>query len=116
MHTSYTVRKFKYYEIAIKALIRASDRVQKKIKNYAENFGNTMNEKHGFRCWFGRKNFKMISLLIIFACEDSKQLLDHLYGAIFQFYAEKCPEDAEDGDVSKLSGSTTPHPVRCPVL
>ena len=58
----------------------------------------------------------MISLFIIFVCEDSKQLLDHLYGAIFQFYAEKSPEDVNDGEVSELCGFGPLHPVRCPVL
>ena len=69
-----------------------------------------------FGAIFGRENFfKIISLFIIFVCEDSKQLLYRLYGAILQFYAEKCPEDADDADVSKLCGSAPPHPVRCPV-
>jgi len=34
----------------------------------------------------------MISLFVIFVCEDSKELLCHLYGAIFQFYVQKRPE------------------------
>ena len=56
--------------------------------------------------------FKMINLFTIFASEDGKQLLSHLYVEIFQFYAEKCLEDAEVGE---LCGSAPPHPVRCPV-
>ena len=34
----------------------------------------------------------MISLFVIFVFEDSKELLCHLYGAIFQFYVQKRPE------------------------
>ena len=45
-----------------------------------------------------------MSLFIIFVCEDSEQLLYGLYGAVFQFYAEKCPEDSRDADVSELCG------------
>ena len=72
-----------------------------------------MDEKRGFRrCFEGKKFFKMISLFVIFVCEDSKELLCHLYGAIFQFYVQKRPEDA---DVSDLRGPARPHPVRCPV-
>ena len=51
----------------------------------------------------------MISLFVIFVCEASKELLCRLYGAIFQFYAQKSPEDAEDVDVSDLCGPTRPH-------
>ena len=51
----------------------------------------------------------MISLFvtynITFVCEDSKQLLYLLNGAVFQFYALKYPEDADDADVSELRGS-----------
>ncbi len=43
----------------------------------------------------GKNFFKMISLLVIFVCEDSKELLCRLYGASFQFYAQKCAEVAE---------------------
>ena len=59
--------------------------------------------------------FKMINVFAIFASEDGKQLLSHLYVAIFQFYAEKCLKDAEDAEVCELCGSAPPHPVRCPV-
>ena len=41
-------------------------------------------------------------LSVIFVCEDSKQLVFCLYGAIFQFYAEKSPKNAENVDVSAL--------------
>ena len=44
----------------------------------------------------------MISLFVIFVCQDSKELLFRLYGAIFQFYEQKSPKDAEDADVSDL--------------
>ena len=38
---------------------------------------------------FGRKKvFKMTTLFIILVCEDTKQLLSRLYGAIFQFYVD----------------------------
>ena len=47
----------------------------------------------------------MISLFVVFVCEDSKQLVSNLCGAVFQFYAELSPEDADDTDVSKLCGS-----------
>ena len=57
----------------------------------------------------------MISLFVIFVCEDSKELLCRFYGAIFQFYVQKSPEDAEDADVSDLCGPARAHPVRCPV-
>ena len=57
------------------------------------------NEKRCFHCHFRKKNFfKMISLFIIFVCEDRKQLF-YIYGAIFQFYTKACPEDAEDADI-----------------
>ena len=73
-------------------------------------------EKREFRrCFEGKNFFKMISLFVIFVCEDSKELLCRLYGAIFQFYVQKRPEDAEDADVSDLRGPAQPHPVRCPV-
>ena len=39
-----------------------------------------------------------------------------LYVAIFQFYVEKYPKDAEDAEVGELCGSAPPHPVRCPEL
>ena len=55
----------------------------------------------------------MISLFVIFACEDSKKLLPCFRGAVFQFYVEKCPQDAEDVEDSELCGSAPPHPVRC---
>ena len=42
----------------------------------------------------------MISIFVIFVCEDSKELLCRFYGAIFQFYVQKSPEDVEDADVS----------------
>ena len=41
----------------------------------------------------------MVNLFSIFASEEGKQLLFGLYVAIFYFYAEKCPEDAEDAEV-----------------
>ena len=53
------------------------------------------------------------SLFVIFACEGSKKLL---LGSNFQFYAEKCPIDLEDVEVSGLCGSAPLHPVRCPVI
>ena len=37
----------------------------------------------------------MINFFAIFASKDGKQLLSHLYVAIFQFCAEKCPKDAD---------------------
>ena len=59
----------------------------------------------------------MINLSAIFASEDGKQtLLSHSYVAIFQFYAEKWPKDAEDAEVGELCGSAPPHPVRCLVI
>ena len=51
----------------------------------------------------------MISLLVIFVCEDNKELLFCLYGAIFQFCVQKSPEDAEDADVSDLCGPAWLH-------
>ena len=57
----------------------------------------------------------MISLFGIFVCEDSKELLCRFYGAIFQFYVQKSPEDAEDADVSDSCGPARAHSVRCPV-
>ncbi len=54
----------------------------------------------------------MISLLVICVCEDSKELLCRLYGAIFQFYAQKCAEDAEDAVwaiYADLCGPARPH-------
>ena len=65
---------------------------------------------------FWVNNFKMINLFAIIASEVGKQLLSCLYVAIFSFYEEKCPKDAEDAEVGKLCGSTPPHPVRCPVF
>ena len=56
--------------------------------------------------------FKMINPFAIFASDDVKQLLSRLNVTIFQFCAEKCPKDAEVGE---LCGSAPPHPVRCPV-
>ena len=44
------------------------------------------------------------------------QLVSRLYEAIFLFYAEKCPKDAEDAEVGELCGSAQPHPVRCSVI
>ena len=58
----------------------------------------------------------MIYLFAIFASEHGKQLLSRLYVAIFLFYAEKCPKDAEDAEVGELCGSAQPHPVRCSVI
>ena len=55
----------------------------------------------------------MINLFDILASDDGNQFLSRLYIAIFQFYAEKCPKDAEDAEVGKLCGSAPPHPVRC---
>jgi len=55
----------------------------------------------------------MINLFAIFASEEGQQLLFRLYLAIFYFYAEKCPKDAEDAEVGELCRSTPPHPVRC---
>ena len=55
----------------------------------------------------------MISLFVIFVCEDRKELLCCIYGAIFQFYEQKSPEDMEDADVSDICGPARPHPVRC---
>ena len=57
----------------------------------------------------------MINLLAIFASEDGKQLLSHLYVAIFSVCAEKCTKDAEDAEIGELCGSAPPHPVRCPI-
>ena len=57
----------------------------------------------------------MINIFAIFASEEGKQLLFGLYLAIFYFYAEKCPKDAEDAEVGELCGSAPPHPVRCSV-
>ena len=75
------------------------------------------NEKACFSLPFWVKNFfKMINLFAIFASEHGKQLLSRLYIAIFLFYAEKYPKDAEDAEVGELSGSTQPHPVRCYVI
>ena len=52
----------------------------------------------------------MISLFVIFVCEDSKELLCRLYGAIFQFYVQKSPGGAwEDADESDLCGPARPH-------
>ena len=56
----------------------------------------------------------MINVFAVFASEDGKQMLSHLYVTIFQFYAEKWPKDTEDVGVGKLSGSAPLHPVRCP--
>ena len=62
-------------------------------------------QKCGFRrCFEGKIFIKMISLFVIFVCEDSKKLLCCLYGTIFQFYVQKCPENEEDADVSDLCG------------
>ena len=61
----------------------------------------------------------MINFFVIFACEDSKQLLSRLYVAILEFCLEKCrkdAEDAEDADVGELCRSTPPHSVRSPDL
>ena len=44
----------------------------------------------------------MINLFDISASDDGNQLLSRLYVAIFQFYAEKCPKDAEDVEVGEL--------------
>ena len=55
------------------------------------------------------------SVSLIFACEDSKKLLSCFCGGSFQFNVEKCPQGAEDAEVSELCGSAPPHPVRCPV-
>ena len=64
---------------------------------------------------YDKNLFKMISLFVIFVCEDSKQLVSRLYGAIFQFYAVKSAEDAVDTDVWELCRSAPLHPVKCPV-
>ena len=56
----------------------------------------------------------MINLFAIFVSEDGKQLPSLLFVAIFKFYAEKCPKDAEDAEIGELCGSAPPHPVRCP--
>ena len=59
----------------------------------------------------------MTSFFVIFACEDSedsRKLLSHFCGAIFQFYPEKCHQDVEDAEISELCGSAPAHPVRCP--
>ena len=75
------------------------------------------NEKACFSSLFWVKNFfKMIDLFAIFASEHGKQLLSRLYVAIILFYAEKCPQDAEDAKVGELCGSAQPHPVRCSVI
>ena len=68
-----------------------------------------MDEKRGFRRCFEGKNF----FNVIFVCEDSKERFCRLYGAIFQFYVQKSPEDAEDVNVSDLCGPARPHPIRC---
>ena len=60
--------------------------------------------------------FKMISLFVTFACEDSKKKLPRFCGKFFQFYGEKCPQGAEDAEVSELCASAPLHPVRCPVI
>ena len=57
----------------------------------------------------------LIILFVIFVCEDSKELLCGLHGAIFQFYVQKSTEDAEDADMSDLCGPAPPYPVRSPV-
>ena len=44
----------------------------------------------------------MINLFDILASDDGNQLLSRLYVAIFKFYAEKCPKDAEDAEVGEL--------------
>ena len=62
-----------------------------------------------FLCCF-RKNLQNgQSLLFFFFFLDRKRLLSCLYGVIFQFYAEKCPEDAEDVEVSELNASPQHH-------
>ena len=43
-----------------------------------------------------------------------RKLIYRYYGTIFLFYVEKC-SDYVDADVSKIYGSVSPHPVRCPV-
>ena len=58
----------------------------------------------------------MINFFAIFASADGKQLLSRYYVAIFKFYAEKCPKDAEDAEVSELCGAAPLHPVRCPAV
>ena len=75
-----------------------------------------MNKTGCFGRCFGSNFFKMIIFFAIFAPEDSKQILSRLYVAIFQFYAEICPKDAEDAEIGKLCGFAPPHPVRCPVI
>ena len=45
------------------------------------------------------KTLSKISLFFIFVCEDSRELLCCLYGAIFQFYVQKSLEDADASDL-----------------
>ena len=61
---------------------------------------NCLRTKSVFLLLFWVNNFfEMINLFSIFASEEGKQLLFGLYVAIFYFYAEKCPKDAEDAAV-----------------
>ena len=50
-----------------------------------------MNKKGMFWLLFWVNDFfKMINFFAIFASEDGKQLLSHLYSAIFKFCGDKC--------------------------
>ena len=61
-----------------------------------------MNEKLGIHHGF----------FVISVRQDSKQLVSSLYGAIFQFYAEKSLKMRR---MQTLAKSLPLHPVRCPV-
>ena len=66
--------------------------------------------------FYEKKLLKNDQSLHYFVCADSKQRLYCLFGAFCQFYVEKCPEDVEDVDDSKLCRSTPLRPVRCPLI
>ena len=54
--------------------------------------------------------------LIFFVSRFLLYIYIYIYIIKIGYYAEKCPQDAEDAEVGQLRGSAPPHPIRCPVF